>query len=72
MTEREYVQFLKDTAAEYISVVERLQRESWQVGDKERMERWPNAKAMLSPFAMIQMADAWLAVNAATRKTEEG
>jgi hypothetical protein len=60
MTEREYVQFLRKRASDYMDAI--AGDIGGEVGGEtiKAAHAWDAAKAHLSPFTLIRMCDAWL------------
>lgn len=63
MTETEYVQTLRTAAQNYIGKA--IAASPMKPGAKRAIERWEHLKTSMSAHTLIELADAWLAKNAA-------
>jgi hypothetical protein len=60
MTEREYVEKIKDVASNYQAVIA---KQTWHEGDTAAIQHWQSMKEKLSPRTAIEMCNAWLEAN---------
>jgi hypothetical protein len=69
MTEPEYVEHIRRTASAYLAKIE-AGAHSLALNSPEA-RAWANTKDSLSPFTMIEMCDAWLAVPRQNKHSQE-
>ena len=55
MTEREYVETLRNAARDYLSQIKAPDDDM-----KRATERWHELRASMSPFTFVRLCDAWL------------
>ena len=60
MTEREYVEILRQAAIDYIEIIGRESWEARKVGDGVKIDRWGKLLSQMSPHTFARLADAWL------------
>jgi len=70
MTERQYVETLRQAAADYTAVVGREPGSPHQIGDGARLKRWGILRDKMSPHTFVRIADAWLAAETNKETTE--
>lgn len=57
MTEREYIEKLRDAAADYIRAIEQNQRHA---GPRAAARRWHTMRDNLSVFTMHDLCERWI------------
>lgn len=75
MTEREYVEFLRWRASNYVDWLANGGGEKKpSIKTVEAWKSWDNVRGNISPFTLIDMCDAWLERDAgkASSVTEDG
>lgn len=61
MTEREYVEFLRQRASSYVDTLANGGGETKpSIKTVEAWNSWDNARGQISPFTLISMCEAWL------------